>query len=144
MHDSVENCLKIYLPLAQSKGIRINADIDRNSLVVADKRMIDISIRNLLDNAIKYTPEGGRIILQSKYAEKQVEFSVTDSGKGLTQDKLKRLFNFDSLSGTGGLGLQLCREYIEKCGGRIYAESKGPGTGSKFCILLKSAKTENE
>ncbi|MBN2350278.1 MAG: tetratricopeptide repeat-containing sensor histidine kinase [Bacteroidales bacterium] len=138
---SIENCLKIYSSLAHSKNIQIKSEIINNTFVFADKRMIDTVIRNLLDNAIKYTPQGGRIILRSKEENQMNEISVIDSGKGLSPDQIKNLFRSDSSITPGaskGLGLLLCKEYIEKCGGYIFAESLGSGKGSKFSFVLKA------
>jgi signal transduction histidine kinase len=97
---------------------------------------------NLLDNAIKYSPDGGLIVIQCNVGEKEVTLSVADEGMGIAPEHLNRLFEKfyrvkSELAGTG-LGLPVAREIVEKQGGRIWARS-APGKGSTFYFTLPLA-----
>ncbi len=100
-------------------------------------------IRNLISNAIKFTPESGSVTLSAQVARQQVKVSITDTGVGMSPEVVSKLFRIDtkhSTKGTAdekgtGLGLILCKEFIEKNGGRIGVESE-PGKGSVFFFTL--------
>jgi len=94
---------------------------------------------NLLENAIKYSPEGGLIVVQCRVDNREVTVSVADEGVGIAPEHLNRLFEKfyrvkTDLAGTG-LGLPVASEIVEKQGGRIWASST-PGKGSTFCFTL--------
>ncbi len=97
---------------------------------------------NLLGNAVRYSPEGGEIRLQLRWEDDQAVISVTDHGLGMPAEDLPRLFQLFSRLETGngiegsGLGLYIARSVVEAHGGRIWAESPGPGQGSTFSIAL--------
>ncbi len=112
--------------------------------VFADENMLDTVIRNLLSNAIKFTPVNGKIELISKpVGSKQIEISIVDTGVGITPENIDKLFQIDMTHTTygteqekgTGLGLILCKEFIEKNGGTINVESE-EGKGSRFYIHL--------
>lgn len=115
----------------------INADTDRLGQV----------LRNLLDNAIKYSPNGGRIVLAARPANNTLRVSVTDDGLGLPANVIPRLFNrfyrVDSTDrreiGGTGLGLSIVKEIVNAHGGQVWAESPGPGHGSTFSLTLRLA-----
>ena len=98
---------------------------------------------NLINNAIKFTPEGGSITVRISGTKDQAEVSVTDTGIGLAEDQIPRLFSkFFQVSRTQpkgekgtGLGLAICREIIDLHGGKIWAKSE-PGKGSTFTFTL--------
>jgi len=104
--------------------------------------MIELVIRNLLSNAIKYTPDYGKIEIYTINNESSFALSITDSGMGMDEDRLKILFtkNIKSTLGTNketgtGLGLQLCKEFIELHKGELLVNSKkGVGTTFTFSI----------
>lgn len=112
-------------------------------LVDADPERILQVFRQLLDNAAKYSPRGGWIVMQGAVTEDEAVVSVSDEGVGIAPEDLNHLFDrfFRAKASTGaqvigtGLGLPICRAIIETHGGRIWAESQ-PGHGSKFCISL--------
>jgi signal transduction histidine kinase len=115
-------------------------------IVDADPQRIAQVLRNLLDNAIKYSPEGGLIVMRGKVGETEITISVADQGVGLAPEDLNRLFEkfFRVKSGLGhhvvgsGLGLPICHTIVENHGGRIWAESKvGEGTTLYFTIPLQ-------
>jgi signal transduction histidine kinase len=109
--------------------------------------MINTILRNLLSNAIKFTPENGAITLESNVKSSEVEISVSDTGVGISEEDCKLLFNISttiSTKGTSnetgtGLGLIICKEFVEKQGGKIWVESE-PGKGSRFIFTLPLPK----
>jgi len=113
----------------------------------ADPDRIVQVLRNLLDNAVKYSPEGGLIVVRGEVREDEVVVSVADQGVGLSPEHLNRLFEkffrANSLLGRhvvgSGLGLPICRTIMESHGGRIWAESQvGQGTTLFFALPLES------
>ena len=124
---------------AQKKKIEIINEIKANSFVFADRNMINTVFRNLISNAIKFTNAGGKIILSCDKRENDIIVSVKDTGIGINPKDIEKLFRIDihySNKGTEdeegtGLGLVICKEMIDKHGGRIWAESPESG-GSCF------------
>ena len=140
----VEECEVLLLEQAKKKSLAITADIDSQILVLADPGMLKTILRNLLGNAIKFSPAGGKItVTASKLADCWIEICVRDTGVGMPAEILNKLFLSNShlpRKGTAGepgtgLGLMLCSEFIAMHGGRIRAESE-PGKGSAFYISL--------
>lgn len=129
--------------IAMPKNITIVRDYTENIEVFADKQMIGTVLRNLISNAIKFTRPGGEISLLAKPEPDQMMVTVSDTGIGISEERLKKLFRIEyneSTYGTAnekgtGLGLILCKEFIEKHDGRIWAESEA-GKGSEFCFSL--------
>ncbi len=113
--------------------------------VFADPRLVTTVLRNLISNAIKFTPLNGQINIHTRVFEQQLEISITDSGVGIKDEILPLLFQIDAYiktkgteneSGTG-LGLILCKEFVEKHGGQIWVESmEGKGSTFSFSIPL--------
>ena len=129
---------------ARNKQISLRNDIPDNTQIIADSYMAQTVFRNLINNAIKFTREGGNIQLSFHINDKgQTFFSVADSGIGMNKDTLDTLFQLDfknNRSGTNGepssgLGLLLCKEFVEKHGGNIWAKSE-VGKGSTFSFTL--------
>jgi two-component system sensor histidine kinase VicK len=119
----------------------------RFPIVDADPDRIAQVLRNLLDNAIKYSPQGGLIVVRGEVRENEVVVSVADQGVGIAPADLNRLFEkfFRAQSGLGrhvvgtGLGLPICRTIVESHGGQIWAESQvGQGTTLYFALPLKT------
>ena len=112
----------------------LDADLTRLSQIVS----------NLLNNAAKYTLEGGRIVLSARPDRDEVLISVSDNGIGIPADMLPRVFdlftqvrdNLDRSRGGLGIGLALVKQLVEMHGGSIAAESAGPGKGSSFRLRL--------
>jgi len=141
----VQEAIELFdLPL-NDKKINIETDMSEELKVFADKEQVKLIIRNLVGNAVKFTPMKGRIIIQVKSGpgKNSTSISVTDNGIGIEPEMLKKLFignTVNSTEGTkhekgSGIGLLLCRELVELNGGTITAESK-PGEGSVFLITL--------
>jgi signal transduction histidine kinase len=112
-------------------------------LIQADRDRLDRVLSNLLDNAIKYTPKGGKISVAAERREGAILVSVTDSGPGIPPAERERIFERfaqvtgDKLAGRGfGLGLTFCRLAVEAHGGRIWVEPGEGGVGSRFVFSL--------
>ena len=133
---------------AKIKEIIIDVRIPGEMMVRADEMLLQTVIRNLVSNAVKFTPKGGKItIFAEEKASEMVVISFRDTGIGMKTEVLQRLFEFNnkaSRQGTEGepstgLGLLLCKEFIEKLGGTLRAESED-GKGSTFSISLPSVR----
>ena len=127
---------------AAKKGIKLTYAIDRELEVVADKDMLRIVLRNLVINAIKFTQPGGEISIKVVRQEKNALISIQDNGIGIPAEKQKEIFSLKTSSTFGtkdekgmGLGLMLCKEFVEYQNGKIWFESI-EGEGSTFFISL--------
>lgn len=128
---------------ALQKSITLTHNIPEELTAYGDANQIDIVFRNLVSNAIKFTPDGGTITISGYESGNTTQVSFTDTGVGMTDEQLSKLFSeltLNSTRGTGGekgtgLGLQLCYEFIKKNGGDIVVSST-PGKGSTFTITL--------
>jgi PAS domain S-box-containing protein len=128
---------------AQAKEIEISLDVPDDIEIFIDNEMLQTLIRNLVSNALKYTTPGGRVELKAVRQNDEVLFSVSDDGIGMELQTLNSLFKLGetvSMEGTAGergtgFGLMICKEFVEKHGGRIYAEST-PGKGSTFFFTI--------
>lgn len=140
----IEESLSSVMESAIRKGLDFNYDIPETLMVMADKFMLGSILRNLVSNAMKFTPSGGRITLTARSKKAgTIDFSVADTGIGIPAKMLEKLFHLDenvSRRGTEGepstgLGLILCKDFIEKHGGTIWAESL-VSQGSTFHFTL--------
>lgn len=128
------------------KNILIKNEVPPNALAYADRNTINLVIRNLLTNAIKFTNEGGEIVISATESANQWTVSVRDNGVGISEEIRSKLFdkiNPYSTRGTAnekgtGLGLILCKEFVEKNNGRIWVESE-EGKGSTFSFTVPKA-----
>ncbi|MGE5409481.1 MAG: sensor histidine kinase, partial [Clostridiales bacterium] len=143
IYDIVEQAISVLLGNAVKKGIDIISEVPLNSLVIADCNMVSSVIQNLISNSIKFTSRGGTVKISVNELVKYFEISVSDNGLGIPQKDIDKLFRIDvhhTTAGTGnekgtGLGLILCKELIEKNGGKIWAEST-LGEGATFRFTL--------
>jgi len=127
---------------AISKQIEIKNQIKGNFLAYADKDMIHLVVRNLLSNAIKFTPENGEVRIFMREKNDFLEISIQDSGIGIDEEQMRKINenNYYTTKGTSseagtGLGLMLCKEFLQKNGGRLYITSK-VDKGSVFSFTL--------
>lgn len=128
---------------AEQKSISIEYNLPGKLIVKADRFMLETVFRNLVSNAIKFTPENGTVRISAEENENGFLFFVNDTGIGIEPENIKKLFRIDgdfSLPGTNnetgtGLGLILCKDFIEKHNGKIWVESE-PGLGSSFYFSL--------
>ncbi len=146
--DVLDPIIETSLTRCEQKGISLINTIEPDISLLADKKMVNSILMNLISNAIKFTSRGGSVSVSGKTInDSTIEISVTDTGIGMTKDKLKKLFKLGEKTkseGTDGelstgLGLMLCKEFVEKNGGKIRVESK-PGIGSKFYFTLRKSK----
>lgn len=133
----------LYVDIAGQKSITIKNILPHKAFVFADNAMISTILRNLISNAIKFTMPGGNIIVSAIEKQNEIIFSVSDTGVGISKSSIKKLFLIDqSYSTTGtnketgtGLGLILCKEFVEKHNGKIWVESEEK-KGSTFYFTL--------
>lgn len=149
---NVEKCLQLVQQSAKEKGIELLQNVPINLMAYYDSNFVNAILRNLMTNAIKFTAQGGKVTIGASntiqsISEKRNKYEVTvfvrDNGIGMNQEKIDNLFRLEynvSSSGTAnehgsGLGLILCKEFVEKQGGRIWVESE-VGIGSTFYFTL--------
>jgi signal transduction histidine kinase len=135
-------------PSFAEKGLALTSDIPEDvPRVRADlDRAIQV-LSNLLSNALRCTPAPGEVHVTVRPAGSRVEFSVRDSGVGIDQDELPRVFerfyrvdkSRSRALGGSGIGLTIAKALVEAMGGRIWAESAGPGQGATFAFTLPTA-----
>jgi PAS domain S-box-containing protein len=135
----VRHTMNKLIPIAEAKQIKLRQDIDDGLAIMADKHMLASLIRNLVTNAVKFSNKGGEILISAKRHGNGYLFSVADNGVGIPSEDIGKLFSADTgftsygtLGEKGtGMGLGLCRNFVEKHGGKIWVEST-PGVGSTF------------
>jgi signal transduction histidine kinase/Tfp pilus assembly protein PilF len=143
LHEIIKDNVNLVQNNARDKNIKLVDSVDDDLAVWADRNMTDTVIRNLLSNALKYTEQGGEIILSNYLKDHKVYISVKDNGVGIADENKRKIFQTDSLHSTygtmdekgSGLGLLLCKEFVEKQGGEIFFESER-GKGSVFTFSL--------
>lgn len=146
LNKMVTDILFLHNDTAQKKDIKILQDIDVDITAYADKLMIETVLRNLVSNAIKFTKYNGTITIFSKVNPKEIELFVKDTGVGISEVNIEKLFRIDVHHSTGGtdnekgsgLGLILCKELIEKNNGTIRVKSD-VSKGSTFILTLPLA-----
>jgi two-component system, sensor histidine kinase and response regulator len=144
--EEVSHVLKLLHPQYKAKKITIETQTELPANAWADRNIINLVLRNLVANAIKFTPEKGRIIIGASQTSHYVEVYVQDNGRGMSKAELVKINagGFYSTKGTNdevgtGLGLMICKEFLAKNDGRLIVESE-PGVGSTFSFTLPSAK----
>ena len=145
LREIVEEQIIHYGPQSQQKQIAIEDDVPPELIVEVDAKMIGRVLANLLHNAIKFTPDQGRITIGVVPADDRIRVSVTDTGVGIPAEDLPRIFErfykvdrARGKSGTG-LGLAIARHVVEAHGGRIWAQSV-EGKGATFYFTIPVAK----
>jgi signal transduction histidine kinase len=135
--------VEIHEPNATSKGIDLKCSVPAGLIISADSDMLKTVLRNLVSNAIKFTNTKGTILINAVRNSGHVIISVSEDGVGIRPENLSKLFSISQVlstpgtaneSGTG-LGLLLCKEFVERHGGKIWAESEF-GKGSKFSFTI--------
>ncbi len=146
MDEVIEEVFLTLGRLAEDKEIRLISEVKEGTLVLADRNSLLTIIRNLVDNAIKFTPNGGSIQVRTIPSGRGINVEIIDSGVGMSDEKMKTLFLLQknkSTKGTSGekgtgLGLHLVHELIKMNKGDISVDSK-QGKGTTFSINLKAA-----
>lgn len=139
----IYNSFELLKEAANKKNIKLTDATPDEFIINCDVNMITTVVRNLVSNAIKFTPEGGEIKIFTEENDQEVIVSVQDSGIGIAKEDIAKLFRIDvhhTTIGTSdekgtGLGLILCKEFIDKHNGRIWVESE-PGRGATFKFAL--------
>ena len=138
-------------PRAKEAGIELRLELaDALPPLMVDPELIGQVIANLLDNAIKFSPNGGVITIRAYPHDGEVVIAISDQGIGIPPEKLEQVFErFYQVEGHAtrrfsgmGIGLALCRKIVELHGGRIWAESAGEGQGSTFYVALPALEME--
>ncbi|MEA5257696.1 ATP-binding protein [Arcicella aquatica] len=147
IHDIVEENINLLQRIAEVKEIVLINEVSAQLKASSDIEMTKIVMRNLIQNAIKFTKARGTIKIQAKYSGENVEIVVIDSGVGMNEEKLKTLFNLKSNKSTygtnkekgTGLGLVLCNDFIKICGGKLKVESE-LNVGTTITVTLNKTK----
>lgn len=142
LYHIANECLRLLKPHAQQKGIMLYNDIPPATYAFADYQTVDLVVRNLLSNAVKFTNAGGIIRIRAVERDDSIDTVIEDTGVGISNEQLNRLFSAAGITTTGtdneqgaGLGLILCKEFIEKNGGTLRIDSEfGKGTTVTFSL----------
>jgi PAS domain S-box-containing protein len=151
----IQAAVESVAPSASAKGVELQSLLDAgHAMVNGDSGRLQQVVWNLLNNAIKFTPAGGRVQVLLQRVDSRVAFSVSDTGIGIPANFLPQVFDrFTQQDGSTsrahgglGLGLAICRQLIELHGGSIRAESAGEGQGASFFVSLplSSQQTADE
>lgn len=147
----IRHVTALYETTASNKNINLSFKAEDDSVaVMADETMLDTILRNLISNALKFTPENGKVIVRLSENETFINVCVEDNGVGIDKSNLSKLFRLDehfTTKGTAkekgtGLGLILCKELAEKNKGRLSVESEA-GKGSKFTLSIPKPEFES-
>ncbi len=141
--NAVVDNVSLLNPGANKKGITIQNNIPEDLTATFDNDLISTVIRNLINNAIKFTKQGGMVSINVEKSEHFYTIIVSDTGVGISPDRIGKIFDktlYETTFGTdtekgSGLGLKLCLEFIEIHKGKIWVESE-LNIGSKFCFTL--------
>ncbi len=145
LQNLIKTIIDLFVELTQNKQIKITLDVPENILVFADSNMLMTVLRNLVSNAIKFTPNGKNILILAETIKHECTITIKDEGVGIKPEDNSKLFKNEihfSTYGTNrekgsGLGLLLCKDFIEKHGGKIWVESVfGKGSDFKFTIPI--------
>ncbi|KPL21479.1 MAG: hypothetical protein AMS23_09270 [Bacteroides sp. SM1_62] len=139
----VREIFKVFEIHADKKGVTLVSEIPQDIVVTADRNLLSTILRNLINNAVKFTPNGGQVRIFCEQNDSEITISIEDTGIGMSEKQLDNLFRLDSnvtMPGTSeekgtGLGLILCKEFVDMHNGKIWAFSK-PKEGSTFSFTL--------
>jgi two-component system, sensor histidine kinase and response regulator len=142
LHTLVDEVIELHQLQAKKKHVQVYTNIPKTITVMADKEMLRVVLRNLVSNALKFSNPVDSVHVRAEAHEGLVNISVQDTGAGISPEAILNLFTFSHLSTKGtrneigtGLGLTLCKEFVEKMGGKISVESaKGRGSCFEFTI----------
>ncbi len=149
LYSTVYHAVNLLLPIAEKKQIQIDVQVDKAVFVYADGNVLMTVLRNLIGNALKFTPQGGKIIIRTESTKAETTIYVIDSGVGIALGDIPKLFNLQehiTTKGTErehgtGLGLLICQEFVELMNGRIWVESVY-GEGSSFIFTVPNPTLE--
>jgi len=150
LSDRIEAATKLVKDIADKKAISLNYNIPQGLSALADVQMFESIISNLVMNAVKFTPKGGKVIIIAKnISDNSVEISVKDTGIGMNKYQINSLFKLDERTNrkgtegesSTGLGLIICKEFLEKHKEKLHVESE-EGIGSTFYFKLQAKKKD--
>ncbi len=144
----VDECFNLFKKSASLKNIELKNNMPQDIEFKAERQILLTAVRNLIQNAVKYTAGAGRVEVSANESPDSVNIYIADTGVGIPAEKLAELFtNSKKISALGtknergaGIGLVICSELMAKCGGKITGESQ-LNKGSVFCVSLPKAKT---
>lgn len=139
----IKDILRLYRPQALAKKVELQAKVPEGLEITADINMIRIILRNLINNAVKYSFDGSTVEVSASCSEQGILIAVKDNGMGMDQATIDSLFHIGTVTsrpGTSGergtgLGLGLSREFVQKHGGNLEVHSE-PGVGTVITISL--------
>ena len=145
LKQAIDEIYGVFESLAETKAIKLISDIDENVTIIADKQSMMTVFRNLVNNAIKFTPESGQVIISYRSENNNHYIMVSDNGVGISKERMDLLFTLDGKKlqhGTAGekgvgLGLQLVYDFVKMNKGHVQVESE-EGVGTTFTIVLPS------
>lgn len=146
LQDIANEIVSIFSNMSKAKNITLSANVERELFVYIDKQMLETVIRNLVNNALKFTPETGAVTILGHQEGEEAHIQIKDTGVGIAEEKLATLFNLQSKKSTYGtagekglgLGLQLAYEFVATSNGRLEVESSA-GNGTVFHLYLPIA-----
>ena len=145
MNKLIHDVQQIVRLQAENKQVYLKTKAEKPIYIYADKEMIEVVLRNLISNAIKFTPKEGEVVIDVKEEDELIEVLVRDTGTGMSEEAKNKLFGDEHFTTKGtsnesgtGLGLMICKEFLKKNGGDIHVESE-LGKGSTFAFTLPRA-----
>lgn len=149
MKEVITNNFMLLKTVAENKKTSLISNVNDSAIIYADPNMIPSVTHNLISNSIKFTKEGGQIIVSSSEVDNKIRIEVNDNGVGMNEKTINSLFKIDKIStspGTNnekgtGLGLILCQEMLVKNNGKIWVESE-LGVGTSFFFELPKGEIE--
>lgn len=144
MAELAQDLVQQFKPIAEQKGITLKAVLSDEpiNLVYADIALMERAISNLIDNALKHTPEGGMVSIISTNENENVSFTISDTGNGIAEENIQRIFDrfyqedpSRTVGAGAGLGLSIAQKILELHGSKLSVES-GNGTGTSFSFVL--------
>jgi CheY-like chemotaxis protein/two-component sensor histidine kinase len=147
--DALTRSIEVASPVFEEHRHQLDVDVPQDLLVLADAGRIAQIISNLLTNAAKYTPPGGRVVVRGRRVGGHIELSVADTGIGIAEPMLETIFqpfiqtrqSIARSQGGLGLGLAIVSNLVELHGGTVRAKSEGRGRGSEFVVTLPALDT---
>lgn len=154
LRKALKDVMTLSNDVAQAKGVKLENKVSRNLYVNYDKNTLEMIVRNLLSNAIKFTPTGGNVMVSAEeYDANHIKISIKDTGIGMSSEMQSNIFRVDKNTGrpgtnnepSSGLGLILCKEFVEKRNGKLWVESvEMEGTTFHFTITRSMSNIELE
>lgn len=140
----IENASQLFTSNLENKNIKFYFEKAANCKVVGDVKMLETILRNIISNAIKFTPDGGKITVSTEDLNEKLKIKIKDSGVGIPKDKIPQLFSISSNYTTlgtqkergTGLGLVLCKEFVDSNNGIIEVDSE-LGKGTTFSLTFQ-------